>query len=280
MALPPSGQLSLSQIQTEFGGSNPIGMSEYYRNGLYVPDTYANSNIPTGGQISVSNFYGGSSQQPLTFLYAFASAPSSGTPSITIPSGSAAAGDLAYIFSYRRTSNTAPSIPAGWTGSNPTGANSNSAMYAYKTLTSGDIGSTVTSTNATAMAIIIYRYWSAIYLGGSFIYGASSDNPPYWYINAPTSTPYKKSFVFFIADKLSNSLDLLNALPYINPPGTVANRITSAVSSTGNVQSIAVYATTPGTAVNAFTGGNIYGYTSWSTGTNWISTAANIDGLA
>ena len=34
MALSSSGSISLSQIQTEYGGSNPISMSEYYIGGL------------------------------------------------------------------------------------------------------------------------------------------------------------------------------------------------------------------------------------------------------
>jgi len=55
MALPPSGPLSLSQIQTEFGGSNPISMSEYYRGGPFV--TTNNTNVPTSGTIAISNFY-------------------------------------------------------------------------------------------------------------------------------------------------------------------------------------------------------------------------------
>jgi hypothetical protein len=37
MALPASGAISLSQVQTEFGGANPIDMSEYYRGGANVP---------------------------------------------------------------------------------------------------------------------------------------------------------------------------------------------------------------------------------------------------
>ena len=56
MALPPSGTISLSQIQTEFGGVNPIGLSEYYRGGgLTTPN---NTGVPTSGTISLSNFYG------------------------------------------------------------------------------------------------------------------------------------------------------------------------------------------------------------------------------
>jgi hypothetical protein len=41
MAMPASGSpISFSQMQTEFGGSNPIGFNEYYLNGSYVPSFY------------------------------------------------------------------------------------------------------------------------------------------------------------------------------------------------------------------------------------------------
>ena len=41
MTLPSSGTLSLSDLQTEFTGSHPISMSEYYKSGGngYVPST-------------------------------------------------------------------------------------------------------------------------------------------------------------------------------------------------------------------------------------------------
>jgi len=56
MTLPASGPLSLADIQTEFGGSNPISMNEYYRGGAFV--TANNTGVPTSGVISVNNFYG------------------------------------------------------------------------------------------------------------------------------------------------------------------------------------------------------------------------------
>lgn len=56
MALQSSGTITLAQIQAEFGGSNPISLSEYYRNGAYV--TSNNTSVPTSGTIRVSNFYG------------------------------------------------------------------------------------------------------------------------------------------------------------------------------------------------------------------------------
>lgn len=60
MTLPSSGPLSLNDIQTEFGGSNPISLSEYYAGGAYVPagtsGTYGA--VPSSGTISIQNFYG------------------------------------------------------------------------------------------------------------------------------------------------------------------------------------------------------------------------------
>ena len=60
MSLPSSGALSLNNIAVEFGGATPHGMSEYYRNGVYVPTGCEGDSglIPTSGQLSVSDFYG------------------------------------------------------------------------------------------------------------------------------------------------------------------------------------------------------------------------------
>ena len=54
-ALPSSGPLSMSQIQGEFGGSNPISLSEYYG---------AAAGVPSSGVISISDFYGKSDGPP------------------------------------------------------------------------------------------------------------------------------------------------------------------------------------------------------------------------
>ena len=58
MALPGSGQLSINDIVGEFGGSAPHALSEYYRGGSLVPDSAANSSVPTSGQIKITDFYG------------------------------------------------------------------------------------------------------------------------------------------------------------------------------------------------------------------------------
>ena len=58
MAIPASGPISLTTIQTEFGGTNPIGLSEYYKGGAYVSAGDTAPNVPTSGTITINNFYG------------------------------------------------------------------------------------------------------------------------------------------------------------------------------------------------------------------------------
>lgn len=60
MALQTSGQITLADIQTEFGGSNPIGINEYYG---------AAAGVPTSGQITLADFYGTSSVIYLDVTY-------------------------------------------------------------------------------------------------------------------------------------------------------------------------------------------------------------------
>jgi hypothetical protein len=57
MTLPTSGNsISLSRIQTEFGGSNPIGLNEYYKNGSHVGSFF--TSVPTSGAIDLADFFG------------------------------------------------------------------------------------------------------------------------------------------------------------------------------------------------------------------------------
>jgi len=58
MALPSSGPLAFTNIQTEFGGTNPIGLNEYYRGGGLVPVSSTTTTIPSSGTIAANNFYG------------------------------------------------------------------------------------------------------------------------------------------------------------------------------------------------------------------------------
>jgi len=74
----PSSPISLYDIQVEFGGSNPIGLNEYYRNGSYIPAGTGPTEKPTSGQISLSAFASSSARKLATL-------PSSGT--FYVPSG-------------------------------------------------------------------------------------------------------------------------------------------------------------------------------------------------
>ena len=61
MALPSSGAISLSEIASQYGGTAPHSLKDYYRNGTEgVPDTASTQNIPTSGAIGIKDFYGSS----------------------------------------------------------------------------------------------------------------------------------------------------------------------------------------------------------------------------
>ena len=57
----PTGQASFADIQSNFGGSNPIAISEYYTGGGITKSNiggFAPNGIPSSGQISVDDFRG------------------------------------------------------------------------------------------------------------------------------------------------------------------------------------------------------------------------------
>ena len=58
--LPTSGVIKFSDIESEFLGTTPVSFSQYYRGAGLVPLTGFgnNANIPTGGTIQISDFYG------------------------------------------------------------------------------------------------------------------------------------------------------------------------------------------------------------------------------
>lgn len=56
-ALPSSGAISMSDMQTSFSGA-PANLGSFYKNGSYVEDNAINTAIPTSGEISFSDMYG------------------------------------------------------------------------------------------------------------------------------------------------------------------------------------------------------------------------------
>jgi len=49
----PSGTITLDNVQTEFGGTNPIGINEYYAGGIYVSAFV--SGVPTSSTIDMNS---------------------------------------------------------------------------------------------------------------------------------------------------------------------------------------------------------------------------------
>lgn len=66
MALPSSPPISSNQIQSEFGGSSPFTITDYYRGGSLVPNISQNNGVPTSGPISILDFLGATNQAPLS----------------------------------------------------------------------------------------------------------------------------------------------------------------------------------------------------------------------
>ena len=72
MTLPALGQpISLSQIQTEFGGpASPIILSDYYVGGAYINNgVFAPNNIPVSGAIGLNSFAAASGTYNYTYLH-------------------------------------------------------------------------------------------------------------------------------------------------------------------------------------------------------------------
>jgi len=62
----PGVAISMTTIATEFGGTVPHSLSEYYRGGGLVPNAPINAAIPTSGAISMGNFYGATNRVPVS----------------------------------------------------------------------------------------------------------------------------------------------------------------------------------------------------------------------
>jgi hypothetical protein len=135
MALPTSGKLTLSQIQTEFGGSASTKLSEYYAGGAYVPAGTSGTNgaVPSSGKITISNFYGTAKASRVSISYTFSSNTANASLNLNAISGySAGQSDITVTI--------------------------NSGIYLYSTST-GNAGLTLTgSTSGDTLTIVNNGY--------------------------------------------------------------------------------------------------------------------------
>jgi hypothetical protein len=67
MAIQGSGQIKLTELATEFGGTAPYSLKAYYRGGGRVPTN--NTNVPASGAIGLKNFYNAVNRVTLTQTY-------------------------------------------------------------------------------------------------------------------------------------------------------------------------------------------------------------------
>ena len=69
MPIPASGAINMSDIRTTFGGTQPDGLSEYYKGAGIVPTNATTTNVPTSGAISFGDFRSssGSSNRNIAF---------------------------------------------------------------------------------------------------------------------------------------------------------------------------------------------------------------------
>ena len=120
MAVQSSGQISKQDVVDEFGGTAPHAMSEYYRGAGEVGS--ANTNVPTSGEIKMSDFYGSqdaivhnissnATNQDVQSLFGNSDYQGSETKLLTIPSGVSIGG------SGFGTGNIGLTVPSGLGGS-------------------------------------------------------------------------------------------------------------------------------------------------------------------
>ena len=62
MALQSSGTITLAQIASEFGDSQPHSLSEFYAGGSAGVTSGGAPNVPSSGTISMSQFYSAANQ--------------------------------------------------------------------------------------------------------------------------------------------------------------------------------------------------------------------------
>ena len=91
--------ISLNDVQTEFGGTNPIEIAEYYAGGSFVPATV--SGVPTSGTISLDDLRG---KTKIIYAISLSISPSSGiypyTSTITWTSNLPVGGYVNIIITY------------------------------------------------------------------------------------------------------------------------------------------------------------------------------------
>lgn len=146
MALPTSGNLSLSQVRTEFGAPVTTPLSAFLRGGAWVPDTAANAGAPTALPISLRQLLGASAivnhsvMADDIFSFTFTATPQtvSGTSTAVVSNGVGP-----FTFAWSILTGTGYSLTAGTTTATVTATRPSSEGFGVAT---GTVRCSVTDT--------------------------------------------------------------------------------------------------------------------------------------
>lgn len=175
MALPTSGTLSHSAIQTEFGGSHPIRMTEYYGADHY-------NGLPSSGTITANDFFGKSRRtakitcgRSSDSIYRYGYSITGGSSYFEPETGESqvAFGSITrntYILSAIQTLSAVVMEPYGGNDSHLVIAQLSSSNSGWSTCYFKNYQGTVKSVNRTAADGFI-QLAKANYSGGNYAYG-------------------------------------------------------------------------------------------------------------
>ena len=152
MPLQTSGAISLLDVQNEFGGSNPISISEYYG---------AASGVPTSGTISLSNFYGKSAYTPMSLSYSGGVGEAFGACQTVYASATVSVANGVGPFTYVWTRTSGSTSPTS-RSSGSTSSRTDSLTVSQYLCPNGEVNSTYSvvvtdSTGATASISVLYN---------------------------------------------------------------------------------------------------------------------------
>lgn len=160
----PTGPIGLGHVQTEFGGSNPISLSEYYRGGAYVNSATAAGTsgvqIATSGAIRLGDFRAVTAAMPTNFGGTYWRTRFGGTCSTTV--GFDTNGDI-----YGSgTGTVATDTVTGDNWYTPNTTSIGSGYWIRATLSSGSVPSS--GTMNTWLQLSSARQWNNSSGGGAF----------------------------------------------------------------------------------------------------------------
>jgi hypothetical protein len=150
MAIANTGAISFDTIQTEFGGTNPISLDEYYAGGSFVAAGISGTNgaVPSSGAISMNQFYGtakppAAGQQAYTTSGTYSWVAPAGVTSVSavaVGPGRNAGGGLGYRNNISVTGGSSYTVVVGNGGNNVSQANFTDSYFINSSTVRGGNG--------------------------------------------------------------------------------------------------------------------------------------------